>query len=73
MWNLARVPGRDAGEVVRMAAATLFTLLSTSSLLNAAKPTLDPLALLQDKASQITTLRSSSPPQGLETATLALG
>ena len=34
---------------------------------------LDPLTLLQDKAAQTTSLRPYAPPQGLQTATIALG
>jgi len=51
---------------------TMFAL--TIAALSSVQPkTLDPLALLQDKAAQATRLRPYAPPPGLETATLALG
>ena len=51
-----------------VAIVTLFSLTMVTP-----KPTLDPLALLQDKAAQVTRLRPYAPPAGLQTATLALG
>jgi len=52
----------------------MLACISTGVLANlAARPVLDPLVLLQEKASQTTTRRAIVPTPGCETASLALG